>query len=255
MEFFKPFKPLSVGFYHVNPHFPSNVINECNKIFFPFPQTCSSWATIIEDFVACFFVPLYSFAAYCLPSMHALLANVEVGWEILLIFMPSPCLECKNASHIQMSKSAVPKLLRIVYYMWTHDVGHTCTAYLHESRHSHLPQCIRLTPLTKTCLSRANWFATWTREAHSSHFSYCFNSNNNGSHSDGFSHAIIIYVHIAWRNYLLGVWCNLVQSHVLCGSRIYDAFANALWMCSMLQPCDLYLWQSFSLCSLHCSKM
>src|ERR1700738_3025951 len=58
-------------------------------------------------------------------------------------------------------------------------------------------------------------------------FASRFNSNDNGPHSDGFGQATIAQTHIAWRDYLVGVECRLMRSHVLCGSRIHDPFANA----------------------------
>ena len=42
-------------------------------------------------------------------------------------------------------------------------------------------------------------------DANSIYFASCFNSNNNGSYFDGFGHAIIIQMHVLWRNYLIDV--------------------------------------------------
>src|SRR6202022_461571 len=65
------------------------------------------------------------------------------------------------------------------------------------------------------------------RDANCSCFASRFHSKDNGPHSDGFGHATIAQTYIAWRNYLVGVECHLMRSHVLCGSRIHDPFANA----------------------------
>ena len=52
-------------------------------------------------------------------------------------------------------------------------------------------------------------------------------------HSDGFSHTIT-QAHVVWRNYLVGVKCHPMQSHVFCGSRIHTPFPDVLWMGSVL---------------------
>ena len=69
-----------------------------------------------------------------------------------------------------------------------------------------------------------------------------FNSHDNGIHSDGFNHAIITQVHVAWKNHLVGVKCCPMWSHVLCGSQNHDSSTNAPWMCSMLRcKCEFIL--------------
>ena len=188
LEFFKPLKPLSIGFHHVNPHFPWNVINECNKILFLSHGHVFHGATITKGFVACLFVPLYSFVAYCLPSMHALLANVEVGWEILLIFMPSPCFGVHkhfSYSNVQVNGAKTPSncLLHVNARRWPHllCIPPWKSSFIPPTMHS-------FNPFDKNLLIKSKVVCnldTWSTFANSSHFSYCFSSNNNGTHSNG----------------------------------------------------------------------
>lgn len=65
------------------------------------------------------------------------------------------------------------------------------------------------------------------RDANSSCFASHFNSHDNRPHSNGYSYAILIQIHIVWRKYLVGVKCHPMQNHVLCGSQNHDSFANA----------------------------
>ena len=53
-------------------------------------------------------------------------------------------------------------------------------------------------------------------------------------HSDSFGNAIITKVHSAWRVYLVGVKCHIMQSYVFCDFRMHDPFANASRMRSVL---------------------
>ena len=75
-------------------------------------------------------------------------------------------------------------------------------------------------------------------------FTFRFNFGNYGSYSDSFGHVIITQIHIVWRDYLLGVECHPMQSHVFCGFWIHDPFANIFWMHSIL--CYKYKYVNFN---------
>ena len=80
-----------------------------------------------------------------------------------------------------------------------------------------------------------SWLASLTHEAHTncSCFASCINSNDNEPHSDGFVHAIIIQIHIAWRNYLQ------VSNAILCEVMCFVASESMIHLQTLLKcaPC------------------
>ena len=90
-------KPFKSNFLWISSykriHTLQNIINKNNKIFFPshghgFHEATNPKCTISKGFVTYLSASLPSFAAYCLPSVHALQTNLKVEWEVLPRFMP-----------------------------------------------------------------------------------------------------------------------------------------------------------------------
>ena len=253
-ELLKPLKSLSFGFYHMNPYHPWKIINKNYKKL-SLPQTWSLWGHKHPNVRSPMVLSLTSWiSGILLTLIHASQTNVEVGREILprviflnmfwsakmLLISKCPSWWCQSSVGLPSQSWLHP--LRI--FVWrSFDIKFVCVELLQLRCCSYLPQCINLheiahsTCSTKIDSLRASWFPTWGHGVHlwCKLWLFCmlFQLQRQWT-SFQCGRVIIIQTYIAWKNHLVCVEWRPMWSHVVCGSRIHDPFANVSQMCSIL---------------------
>ena len=163
----------------------------------------------------------------------------------MLLTFKCPSRQCQSSTglpptreRMKLATFVLYTSVKVIWYKFSSSWAIAITSpFAPPTMHSFMWNCI-LNPFDKSLLTKSKlacklgMWSTFMMQI-VFFFAFRFNSNSNKPHSDGFGHAIITQANVAWRNYLVGVECRLMRSHMICGSRIHP-FANIPWMCSVL---------------------